>query len=56
MFRSKQYCERYEQTPIQLDTPLISALGNNVKQKKVVMTLQLMIEVHILIGLMVILK
>ena len=34
MFRSKQYCERYEQTPIQLDTPLISALGNNVKQKK----------------------
>ena len=34
MFRSKKYCERYEMTPIQLDTPLISVLGNNVKQQK----------------------
>ena len=34
MFRTKQYCERYEQTPIQLDTALISVLGNNVKQQK----------------------
>lgn len=34
MFRTKRYCERYEQTPIQLDTALISVLGNNVKQQK----------------------
>ena len=35
---SKQYCERYEQTPIQLDTALISVLIiiiiDNVKQQK----------------------
>ena len=34
MFRSNKYCERYEMTPIQLDTALISALGNTIKQQK----------------------
>ena len=33
MFRSNQYCSRYEETPIQLDTPII-ILGNNVNQNK----------------------
>jgi hypothetical protein len=34
MFRSKQYCERYEPTPIQLDTTLITILANNASQQK----------------------
>ena len=33
MFRSNQYCSRYEETPIQLDTPLISH-GNGAWQNK----------------------
>ena len=33
MFRSNQYCSRYEETPIQLDTPLISP-GNDASQNK----------------------
>ena len=33
MFRSNQYCLRYEETPIQLDTPLISP-GNGARQNK----------------------
>jgi hypothetical protein len=33
MFRSYQYCSRYEETPIQLDTPLITP-GNNARQIK----------------------
>ena len=33
MFRSNQYCSRYEETPIQLDTPLISP-GNGTRQNK----------------------
>ena len=33
MFRSNQYCSRYEETPIQLDTPLISP-GNGARQNK----------------------
>ena len=48
MFRSNQYCSRYEETPIQLDTPLISP-GDNARQN---INLQLMIKVHTLIGLM----
>ena len=50
MFRSNQYCSRYEETPIQLDTPLISP-GNVGRQNKVDINLRLMIEGHILIGL-----
>lgn len=34
MFRSKQYCERYEKTPIRLDTPLITIVNNNASQQK----------------------
>ena len=34
MFRSKQYCERYEMTPFQLDKPLVSTLANNAKQQQ----------------------
>ena len=33
MFGSNQYCSRYEKTPIQLDTPLIS-LGNGARKNK----------------------
>ena len=33
MFRSNQYCSRYEETPIQLDTPLTSP-GNGATQNK----------------------
>ena len=33
MFKSNQYCSRYEETPIQLDTPLI-APGNGARQNK----------------------
>ena len=33
MFRSNQYCSRYEETPIQLDTPIISP-GNGARQNK----------------------
>ena len=33
MFRSNQYCSRYEETPIQLDTLLISP-GNGARQNK----------------------
>ena len=33
MFRSNQYCSRYEETPIQLDAPLIIP-GNNARQNK----------------------
>ena len=33
MFRSNQYCSRYEETPIQLDTPLMLP-GNNGTQSK----------------------
>ena len=33
MFRSNQYCSRYEETPIQLDTPIIIP-GDNVNQNK----------------------
>ena len=33
MFRSNQYCSRYEETPIQLDTPIIIP-GNGVFQNK----------------------
>ena len=33
MFRGNQYCSKYEETPIQLDTPLISP-GNNASQNK----------------------
>ena len=33
MFRNNQYCSRYEETPIQLDTPIIF-LGNNARQTK----------------------
>ena len=33
MFRSNQYCSRYEETPIQLDTA-ITIPGNNGIQKK----------------------
>ena len=33
MFRSNQYCSRYEETPIQLDTPIIIP-GNSVNQNK----------------------
>ena len=33
MFKCNQYCSRYEETPIQLDTPLISP-GNNARQNK----------------------
>ena len=33
MFRINQYCSRYEETPIQLDTPII-APGDGVKQNK----------------------
>ena len=51
MFRSNQYCSRYEETPIQLDTA-ITIPGNNGIQKKKDINLQSMIEVHILIGLM----
>ena len=51
MFRSNQYCSRYEETPIQLDTA-ITIPGNNEMQKKMDINLQSMIEVHILIGLM----
>ena len=53
MFRSNQYCSRYEETPIQLDTaitiPRIRIMGY---KKKMDRNLQLMIEVHILIALM----
>ena len=51
MFRSNQYCSRYEETPIQLDTA-ITIPGNNEMQKKMDINLQSTIEVHILIGLM----
>ena len=34
MFRSNQYCSRYEETPIQLDTPLIPFLANGARQNK----------------------
>ena len=33
MFRSNQYCSIYEETPIQLDTPLIFP-GNSARQNK----------------------
>ena len=33
MFRSSNYCSRYEETPIQLDTPIIIP-GNNARQNK----------------------
>ena len=33
MFRSNQYCSRYEETPIRLDTPLIFP-GNGARQNK----------------------
>ena len=33
MFRINQYCSRYEETPIQLDTPII-APADNVRQNK----------------------
>ena len=33
MFRSNQYCSRYKETLIQLDTPLISP-GNGARQNK----------------------
>jgi hypothetical protein len=33
MFRINKYCSRYEETPIQLDTP-ITLPGDNVKQTK----------------------
>ena len=33
MFRSNQYCSRYEETPIQLDAPIIIP-GNNARQNK----------------------
>ena len=33
MFRTNQHCSRYEETPIQLDTPIIIP-GNNVNQNK----------------------
>ena len=33
MFRSNQYCSRYEETPIQLDTPIIIH-GDRVNQNK----------------------
>ena len=33
MFRSNQYCSRYEETPIQLDTPIIIP-GNDARQNK----------------------
>ena len=33
MFRSLEYCDRYEYTPIQLDTP-IATLGAGVAQRK----------------------
>ena len=49
MFKTNQHCSRYEETPIQLDTPIIIP-GDNVNQIKVVINLLLMIEVHILIG------
>ena len=55
MFRSNQYCSRYEETPIQLDNTL-TIPGNNGMQKRMDIDLQLMIEVHILIGLMDTLK
>ena len=51
MFRSNQYCSRYEETPIQVDTPLISS-GNGQDKTKVDIYLLLIIEVYILIGLM----
>ena len=51
MFRSNQYCSRYEETPIQLDTPLIYP-GNGARQNKSRYQFKLMIEVHTLIGLM----
>ena len=33
MFRTNQYCSRYEETPIQLDTPIIIP-GDTVNQNK----------------------
>ena len=33
MFRSSNYCSRYEETPIQLDTPILIP-GNNARQNK----------------------
>ena len=33
MFRSNKYCSRYEETPNQLDTPIIIP-GNNARQNK----------------------
>ena len=33
MFRTNQHCSRYEETLIQLDTPIIIS-GNNVNQNK----------------------
>ena len=50
MFRSNQYCSRYEESTIQLDTAL-TIPGNNGIQNNVDINLQSMIEVHILIGL-----
>ena len=52
MFRSNHYCSRYEETPIQLDTPINNL--QEIMQDKIKMdiNLLLMIEVHILIGLM----
>ena len=34
MFRSNQYCSRYEETPIQLDTHIIIIPGDRVNQNK----------------------
>ena len=51
MFRSNQYFSRYEETPIQLDTSLISP-GNGARQNKLAINLLFMTEVHILIGFM----
>ena len=51
MFKSNQYCSRYEEIPIQLDTPLITP-SNGSNQKKVDIYLHSPIGVHTLIGLM----
>ena len=51
MFRSNQYCSRYEKTSIQLDTLLISP-RTGARQNKIVYNFRLVIAVHILIGLM----
>ena len=51
MFRSNQYCSRYEETSIQLDTAL-TLPQNGELQTKGDINLQSMIEVHISIGLM----